>query len=122
MAYRRIDSVLVRESFDAPFFPTRSPLGVFVEEVFPSGQLPIVEFNTKLKVPTGFRSLLLTSSIFILLWFHRPRTLKSVQGGGTYQPVRIVFLAGASCQFAMLLQIEVPTSSIRMGSREVKCL
>ena len=54
MSHRRIDSVLIRESLNAPFFPTRGALRVLVEEVFAPGQLPIVEHNTELKVPTGF--------------------------------------------------------------------
>ena len=54
MPDRRVDSVLVRESFDAPFFPIRGTLRVLVEEVLASGQVSIVEHNTELKVPTGF--------------------------------------------------------------------
>ena len=54
MAHRRVDSVLVRESLYAPFFPTRGALGVLVEEMFASGQLAIVEDNTTIKVTTGF--------------------------------------------------------------------
>ena len=95
---------------------------MLVEEVFASGQLPIVEHNTELKVPTGFTES--SPDVFDLhsLMVPSPQDAEVRARGGTYQPVRIIFLAGASCQFAMLLQIEVPTSSIRMGSREVKCL
>ena len=95
MSHRRVDSVLVRESFDAPFFPTRSTLGVLVEEVFASGQLPIVEYNTKLKVPTGFPE----SSPDILdlhsLVVPSPQDTEVRAWRRTYQPVRVVFFACA---------------------------
>ena len=95
---------------------------MLVEEVFASGQLPIVEHNTDFKVTTGFTES--SPDVFYLhsLVVPSPQGAEVRARGRTYQPVRIVFLAGASCQFVMVLQIEVPTSSIWMGSREVKCL
>ena len=92
-----------------------------MEEVFASGQLPIVEHNTNIKVPTGFPES--SPDVFYIHSLVVPSTQDAEvrARGGTDQPVRVVFLAGASCQFAMVLQIKVPASSIRMGSREVEC-
>ena len=88
-----------------------------MEEMFAPGQLPIVEHNTELKVPTGFAESSPDVFDFHPLMVPSPQDTEVRARGRTYQPVRVVFLAGASCQFAMLLQIEVPTSSVRMGSR-----
>ena len=111
---RRVDSVLVRESFDAPFSPTRGTLRVLVEEVLASGQLPLVKHNTELQVPTGFPE----SSPDVLdlhsLMVPSTQDTEVRARGGTDQPVRVIFLAGASSQFAMLFQVEVPTSSLGM--------
>ena len=48
------DSVAICESLDASFSPTRGTLGVLMEEMFAPGQLPNVEHNTELEMPTGF--------------------------------------------------------------------
>ena len=121
MSDRRIDPVLVGESLNAPFFPTRGALGVLVEEVFASSQLLVVEDNTKIKVTTGFSES--PPDIFDLHSLVVPSTQDAEvrARGGTDQPVRVVFLAGASSSFAMLLQIEIPASSIWMRSREAEC-
>ncbi len=104
MSHRRADSVFVRESFNTPFFPTRGALRVLVKEVFAQGKLPIVENYTELKVPTGFAE----SSPDVLdlhsLVVTSPQDTEVSAGGRAYQPVRIIFRADASCQFAMLFQ------------------
>ena len=40
---------------------------------------------------------------------------------GTYQPVRIVILANANCQIAMLFRIEIPIPSFRLSNLEIEC-
>jgi len=117
-----VDSIAICESFDASLSPARSTLGVLVEEMFAPGQLPIVEHNTEFEMTTSFAES--SSDIFYLhpLMVPSPQDTEVRARGRTDQPVGVVFFAGASCQFAMLLQIEVPTSSIGMGSREVECL
>jgi len=59
-----VDPIAICESFDASFSPTRGTLGVLMEEMFAPGQLPIVEHNTELEMPTGFTQS--SSDIFYL--------------------------------------------------------
>ena len=116
------DSIAICESFDASFSPARGTLGVFMEKMLAPGQLPIVEHNAEFEMPTGFAQS--SSDIFNLhpLVVPSPQDAEVRARGRTDQPVRVVFFASASCQFAMLFQIEVPTSSVGMTSREVECL
>ena len=93
-----------------------------MKEEFAPGQLPVIEHYTEFKVATGFAEP--SPDVFDChsLMVPSPQDAEVRARGRTYQPVRVVFFASASCQFAMLLQIEVPTSSVGMGSGEVKCL
>ena len=95
MSHGRVDSVLIRESFNASFFPTRGALRVLVKEVFAPGQLPIVERNTELKVPTGFAES--SPDVFNChsLVVPSPQDAEVRTWGRTYQPVRVVFFAYA---------------------------
>ena len=106
MSHRRVDSVLVRGSLNASFFPTRGALRVLVKEVFAPGQLPIIELNTELQVPTGFTES--SPDVFNVhpLVVPLPQDTEVRTWWRTYQPVRVTFLAYADCQFAMLFQIK----------------
>ena len=117
-----VDAVLVRESFDASLSPARGAMGVFVQEMLPAGQPLVVEQGATLEMPTSLTKP--SSDVLDLhpLVFPSPQDAKVRTWGRTYQPVGIVILAYASRQFAMLLKIEVPTSSLRVSSGEVECL
>ena len=92
-----------------------------MQEVLTAGQLPVVEQDTELEMPTGFTKP--SSDVLNLhpLLVPSPQDAEVRARGRTYQPVRVVFLANTNWQFAMLSQIEVPTSSVRMGSGDVEC-
>ena len=93
---------------------------MLVELMFASGQLPIVQRNTKHQVSASFTDS--SSDILDLHSFMVPSSQDAEvrTRGGTDYPIGIVSFTNASRLIAMLFQIEVPAPSVRMGSREVE--
>ena len=94
---------------------------MLAQEMHPASQLLVVEHDAKLEVPAC-----LTKPSPDVLNLHPlvvplPQDTEVRTWRGTYQPIGIVILADASCQIAMLFNIEVPTSSLRVSSGEIEC-
>ena len=81
---------------------------MLVQEVLAASQLLVVEHDAKLKMTACLAKP--SPDVLDLHPFMVPLSQDAEvrTWRGTYQPVRIVILANASCQIAMLFQIEIP--------------
>ena len=91
-----------------PSFQLDAPWGCSWRKCLPRASCPLYSETQNTRCRRASRSLLLTSSIFILLWFHRPRTLKSVHGGEPISQSGLsssqVRAANSRCSFRLKFQ------------------